>query len=139
MAARNSAARIECKGQLVSPALVSIIDDDESLRLALVGLVRSLGFEARGFESAEDFLRSDNLEAYACVVTDIQMPGMSGIDLKLHLVQQGISLPVIMITARPDPSLEEKARAAGAACFLRKPFEASALIACLDGAVGSAS
>ena len=119
--------------------LVSIIDDDDSLRLALVGLVRSLGFEARGFESADAFVQSGDLGSYACIVTDIQMPGMSGIELKEHLAARQISLPVIMITARPDPSLEEKALAAGAVGFLRKPFEASALISYLDRALGNAS
>jgi FixJ family two-component response regulator len=119
--------------------IVSIIDDDESLRLALVGLVRSLGFEARGFESAESFVRSGEFGSYACIITDIQMPGMSGIELKEHLAARQISLPVIMITARPDPSLEEKALAVGAIGFLRKPFEASALISYLDRALGKTS
>jgi FixJ family two-component response regulator len=119
--------------------LVAIIDDDDSLRLALVGLIRSLGFEARGFESADVFIQSGQLGSYACIVTDIQMPGMSGIELKEHLSARQISLPVIMITARPDPSLEEKARASGAVGFLRKPFEASALISYLDKALGDPS
>lgn len=121
------------------PALVCIIDDDESLRLALMGLVRSLGYETRGFGSAEDFLQSDAIEDCACLVTDIQMPGMSGIDLKRYLVEQRSLLPVIMITARPDPNLEEKARVEGAACFLKKPFEANALIACIECALESQS
>ncbi len=124
---------------MAAAPLVSIIDDDESLRLALVGLVRSLGYEARGFESAEAFLQSGVLASCACVVSDIQMPGMSGIELKQHLTVENIALPMVMITARPDPSLEEKARAAGAVGFLKKPFEASALIACLDRALGSPS
>jgi FixJ family two-component response regulator len=119
--------------------LVAIIDDDESLRLALVGLVRSLGYEARGFPSADTFVQSGELASYTCIVTDIQMPGMSGIELKEYLAARQIALPVIMITGRPDPTLEEKARASGAAGFLRKPFEASALISYLDSALGAAS
>ena len=119
--------------------LVSIIDDDDSLRLALVGLVRSVGYEARGFPSAEAFLQSATVESYACIVTDIQMPGMSGIDLKQYLAAQQITTPVIMITARPDPSLADKARAAGAIGFLRKPFDADALIGYLDKALGDQS
>ncbi len=115
--------------------LISIIDDDESLRIALVGLVRSVGYDARGFASAEEFLESGAVETFSCLVTDIQMPGMSGIDLKQHLVAQQITLPVIMITARPDPGLEDKARVAGAVGFLRKPFEASTLIGYLDKAM----
>lgn len=115
---------------------VAIIDDDESLRLALVGLVRSLGLEARGYVSAEAFLESGDAKRFAAIVTDIQMPGMSGIELKQHLANRHCKLPVIMITARPDPSLEEKALAVGAIAFLRKPFEASALIGQLEKALG---
>jgi len=120
-----------------APPLVCIIDDDDSLRAALVGLVRSVGYEARGFASAEAFLQSGAIGTCACVVTDIQMPGMSGVELKEHLSAQQIDLPVIMITGRPDPSLEGKARAAGAAGFMKKPFEASALIGYLDKALGN--
>ncbi|MGE0423620.1 MAG: response regulator transcription factor [Reyranellaceae bacterium] len=115
---------------------VAIIDDDESLRLALVGLVRSLGLDGRSYASAEDFLRSGEAKRFAVVVTDIQMPGMSGIELKQHLTSRQCTLPVIMITARPDPSLEDKAMAAGAAAFLRKPFEAKTLIGLLESALG---
>jgi len=115
---------------------VAIIDDDESLRLALVGLVRSLGLDGRGFASAEGFLQSGEAKRFAVVVSDIQMPGMSGIELKQHLAGRQCTLPVIMITARPDPSLEEKAMAAGAFAFLRKPFEANTLIGLLEKALG---
>lgn len=117
--------------------LVCIIDDDDSLRAALVGLVRSVGYEARGFASAEAFLQSGAIDACACLVTDIQMPGMTGVELKEHLTARHIDLPVIMITGRPDPSLEDKARAAGAAGFMRKPFDASDLIRYLDKAMGN--
>lgn len=117
--------------------LICIIDDDDSLRAALVGLLRSVGYEARGYASAEAFLQSGAIDACACLVTDIQMPGMSGVELKEHLTAQKIDLPVIMITGRPDPSLEDKARAAGAAGFMKKPFEASALIGHLDKALGN--
>jgi FixJ family two-component response regulator len=128
----------KAKGQPVSASpLICIIDDDDSLRVALVGLVRSVGYEARGFASAEAFLQSGALDACACLVTDIQMPGMSGVELKEHLTAQKIDLPVIMISGRPDPSLEGKARAAGAAAFMKKPFDASALIGYLDKALGN--
>ena len=101
-----------------------------------VGLVRSLGLEGRGYASAEAFLDSGDAKRFAAVITDIQMPGMSGIELKQHLAGRHCKLPVIMITARPDPSLEEKALAAGASAFLRKPFEASVLISRLGDALG---
>ena len=115
--------------------LISIIDDDECLRAALVGLVRSVGYDARGFASAEEFLQSGALRSFSCIVTDIQMPGMSGIDLKHHLVQQQCPLPVIMITARVEKGLEERALASGAVCVLKKPFEATVLIDCLEKAL----
>jgi FixJ family two-component response regulator len=112
--------------------LISIIDDDESLRIAVVALVRSAGYEARAFASAEEFLGCGIVQSFACIVTDIQMPGMSGIELKQHLAACQCAVPVIMITARNDPGLEERALASGAACFLRKPFEAAPLIDCLE-------
>jgi FixJ family two-component response regulator len=124
------------KGHRVAAVpLVCIIDDDDSLRTALIGLLRSFGYSSRGFASAEAFLQSDALRGAACIVTDIQMPGMSGIDLKHHLVAQQCQVPVIMITARTEPGLEESALASGAVCFLRKPFEASALTTCLEQAL----
>ena len=115
--------------------LISIIDDDESMRSAVVALVRSAGYDARGFASAEEFLGCGIVESFACIITDIQMPGMSGIELKQHLAASQCPVPVIMITARQEPGLEERAIASGAACFLRKPFEADALIRCLESAL----
>jgi len=117
--------------------LISIIDDDESMRRAVVALVRSGGYEARGFESAEEFLACGTVENFACIITDIQMPGMSGIELKKHLAASQNAVPVIMITARQGAGLQESAIASGAACFLRKPFEADALIRSVEGALGS--
>jgi FixJ family two-component response regulator len=115
--------------------LICIIDDDESMRNAIVGLVRSAGYEAHGFGSAEHFLGSGTARSSACVITDIQMPGMSGIELKEHLAASQCPVPVIMITARDDADLEAKAMASGAVCFLRKPFDANELLHCLEGAL----
>jgi FixJ family two-component response regulator len=112
--------------------VISIIDDDESMRTALVGLIRSLGYDVRGFASAEEFLRHGRVQSFSCIITDIQMPGMSGIELQQHLTACQYSLPVIMITARHEAGLEERALASGAACFLRKPFEAQTLVSCLE-------
>jgi FixJ family two-component response regulator len=112
--------------------VISIIDDDDSMRTALVGLVRSLGYDVRGFASAEEFLGSGPVQSFSCIITDIQMPGMSGIELQQHLAAHQHALPVIMITARHEADLEEKALASGAACFLRKPFEAETLVGCLE-------
>lgn len=113
--------------------LVSIVDDDDSLRTALVGLIRSFGYDSAGFASAEEFLAASS--APACIVTDIHMAGASGIDLKNELVRRGDVTPVIMITARDDAGLEQRARASGAACFLRKPFEPGDLISCIETAL----
>jgi FixJ family two-component response regulator len=116
--------------------LISIIDDDASMREALVGLLRSLGYDVRDFASAEDFLASNDLKEFACAITDIQMPGMNGFELKRALITRHGSLPVIMITARTEPGIEEKAMASGASCFLRKPFEAETLVNCLRRIIG---
>lgn len=115
--------------------LISVIDDDESMRIAIVALVQSEGYEARGFASAEEFLRCGSVQSFDCVITDIQMPGMSGIELKWKLAACNCAVPVIMITARQELDLEERALASGAVSFLKKPFEADVLIACLEKAV----
>lgn len=115
--------------------LIAVLDDDESMRNALVALVRSAGYHADGFGSAEEFLASGAVHSFACAITDIQMPGMSGIDLKQHLTASQCTMPVIMITARHEQGLEDKAMAAGAVCFLRKPFQADILLRCLDDAL----
>ena len=132
---RTFAADIR-KGRWVPAGpLIAIIDDDESMRKALVALVRSAGYEGRGFASADDFVGWGTVPSFGCVITDIQMPGMNGIELKKHLTASLLPVPVIMITAQHDPSLEQRAIVSGADCFLRKPFEADALIACLEDAL----
>jgi FixJ family two-component response regulator len=115
--------------------MISIIDDDNSFRHALVGLIRSLGYGARGFESAEEFVEADVARNSACIITDVQMPGMSGIDLQRFLTRSQCPVPVIMITARTEPGLEDEALASGAVCLLRKPFEVSVLTDCLRRAL----
>jgi FixJ family two-component response regulator len=117
--------------------LIAIIDDDASMLKALVSLVQSFGYDADGFASAEAFLGCGSLPGFVCIVTDVQMPGMSGIDLKQHLAARQVSTPVIMITARQDPGLEGRALASGAACFLRKPIAADALNQCIERALKS--
>jgi FixJ family two-component response regulator len=120
----------------VPPApAVAIIDDDDSMRCAVVALVRSAGYDAQGFASAEAFLACATARDFACVITDVQMPGMSGIELKQHLTASQNPVPVIIITARHEPDLKDKALASGAASFLRKPFVSDALIGCLERAL----
>jgi FixJ family two-component response regulator len=115
--------------------LVAVIDDDESFRTALVESLCSLGYGARALASAEEFIAGDGEKSCDCVVTDIQMPGMSGFDLKLLLTSRGSKVPVIMITAWAEAGMEIRAAAIGAVCLLRKPFESNALIDCLKRAV----
>ncbi len=113
---------------------IAVIDDDESFRVALIEALQSLGYDASGFVSAEQFVAGDGEGSCDCVITDIQMPGMSGFDLKKLLVARGSAIPVIMITARAGVDLEAKAAASGALRLFRKPFETDALIDCLERA-----
>jgi FixJ family two-component response regulator len=116
-------------------AEIAIIDDDESLRGALVESLSSFGYGADGYASAEDYIGSTSGKSFSCVVTDIQMPGMSGLDLIEHLAARGVTTPVVLITARSDSNLEAKAAAVGAASLLRKPFETDDLVMCIERAV----
>ncbi len=119
--------------------LISIIDDDEAVREATENLVRSLGFGVSTFASAEDFLRSPLLQTTSCVITDVHMPGMTGVELQTHLLAQGRDLPMIFITAFPEERTRERVRAAGAVGFLSKPFDGGAMIQCIDKALGRES
>jgi len=114
---------------------IAVIDDDDSYRVALVESLSSLGYGADGYASAEDYIGSVGGRYFNCVVTDIHMPGMSGLDLMKRLAAQGSATPVVLITARSDTNLAARAAAAGAACLLRKPFEINDLIECIEGAV----
>lgn len=116
---------------------ISIVDDDASVRQALCSLIRSIGHEARLFESGQAFIGSGAVADTAVLVTDVQMPGMSGIELQEHLRRIGHQLPVIFITAFPEDALRKRAYAGGAACFLTKPFEGDALIRCIEALVSN--
>jgi len=118
-----------------SEPLIAVIDDDEPFRTALVESLCSLGYRARGFASAEEFFVASGESSCDCIITDIHMPGMSGLDLQRLLVARERRVPVIMITARGDPGLEARAAASGAVCLLRKPFGADALIGYLEKAL----
>lgn len=124
---------------MLDTPLIAIIDDDDDVRASIGGLLRSLGYITRGFPSAETFLASFADDPPSCVITDVQMPGMGGLELLRRVVATGRGLPVIMVTAYPDQTLRQHARSAGAHCFLGKPFDEEALIACLDRALGKAA
>jgi FixJ family two-component response regulator len=116
----------------VTRPLVAIIDDDEALCSSLVDLMRSIGYRAKPFLSAETFLTPSNLLGLDCIVADVHMPGMGGLNLARRLHKQGTMTPVILITAVPDKHLDDEATAVGAQCLLRKPFETNALLDCVE-------
>lgn len=118
-----------------APCSVAIVDDDASLRAALTGFLRSFGYNASGFASVEAFVLAPEYRSAACIVTDIQLPGKSGIDLKRHLGLTRPDVPVIMITARSEPALLASARGSGAWCLLQKPFAGDVLVRCIEAAL----
>ena len=112
--------------------IISIVDDDESIRIAAEDLITSLGFAALTFASTEAFLQSGDAVRTSCLITDIQLPGMSGLDLQDRLRAEGHRIPTIVITAYSEPKLKRRAEAAGAAVFLVKPFDGRDLIARIE-------
>ena len=126
-------------GAIGTPRVVSIVDDDESVRSATVLLVASLGLDAVAFPSAEAFLASAAPEQACCVIVDVNMPHMDGLELQAILRQRLPQLPLIFITAFPSEEIEQRARAAGAICFLVKPFKSDALLGCIQAAIDAAA
>jgi FixJ family two-component response regulator len=125
------------KNQILSFApVISIVDDDASVRDAMNGFVRSLGYVAATFRSAEEFLCSERLNDTSCLIADVQMPGLSGLELQGHLIAKGHTLPMIFVTAFPEERIRMRALKAGAFGFLSKPFEEEILIDCLNKALG---
>jgi len=117
--------------------VISIVDDDQSMRDAMSALVRSLGFAVATFASAEDFLESARVDDTSCLITDVQMPGLSGVELQSHLNAQGRHMPIIGVTAHPEKSIRTRMLEAGAVGFLSKPFNDECLINCLATALKS--
>jgi FixJ family two-component response regulator len=120
---------------LAGNAMISIVDDDRTIREAARKLIRSLGYAAATFASAEEFLESGRLCETDCLITDVQMSGMSGVDLHNHLIANGDRTPIIFVTGFPEDTLRERVLSAGAIGFLNKPFSEDSLIACLDKAL----
>ena len=116
--------------------LVAIIDDDELMRDALRGLLREARFAARAFASAEEFLRSGAQHLSSCLIMDVRMPGMSGLDLQVRLNAEQIRIPIIFITAHEDERIRMQALRAGAADFLAKPFDDEVLLRSVRAALG---
>ena len=119
--------------------IVSVIDDDESVREALRGLLKSAGFRADVFASAEEFLSSGRLGATGCLIVDVRMPGMSGVELQEQLIASNPALPLIFISADGDDEVRARALKRGAIDFLYKPFSDEALLDAVDRASGRKS
>jgi FixJ family two-component response regulator len=117
--------------------MISIVDDDQAVREATKGLVRSLGYQASTFSSAEDFLNSERVHDTSCLITDMYMPGLSGAELQARLIADGMCMPIIFITAYPEDSVRARVLQAGAICFMSKPYSDDHLIGCLDRALKS--
>ena len=117
-------------------AVVAIVDDDQSVREALTSLVRALGYVAVTFECAEDLLKSKRRRNASCMIADVQMPGMTGIELHNRLVASGEPIPTILITAFPDARSRERALQAGVIGYLTKPFSEDDLLACIRSILG---
>lgn len=122
---------------LADRTVIAIIDDDEAVRDALAGLMKSLGYGAEAFESAEDFLGSSRRDSASCLITDVQMPGMSGLELHDKLVASGKPIPTILITAYPNERVRTRALRHGIVCYLAKPFQEDELLACMRSALKS--
>ena len=118
---------------------IAIVDDDDAVRVGLSSLLRSYGYAAQAFDSAQALLGAGApaLDRFHCVITDLQMPGMSGIELLEELRRQGKALPLILMTAFPEAALRKRALQGGASCFLSKPFDAHQLLGCLRSAAAS--
>jgi FixJ family two-component response regulator len=127
----SSEDRSQDKVQLLSV----VVDDDESVREALPDLLRQLGFAARAFSSAREFLSSGCVDEANCLILDVAMPGMSGLELQQELKRLGREIPIIFITGRKDEAIRTQAFKQGAAGFLLKPFSDSALLAAINVAL----
>jgi FixJ family two-component response regulator len=117
--------------------LVAIVDDDDAVRVALEGLLRSAGLTAQAFESAEEFINSGQQRQTACLISDIRMPGMSGLELQAKLNAERCNIPIVFITAHGDAKMRMQALRAGAVEFLAKPFNDEALLDSVRAALQS--
>jgi len=126
---------MESRERRSATELLSVIDDDESVRESLPDLLREFGFDARAFSSAREFLSSDYLEATRCLILDVAMPGMTGLDLQQELKHRGQEIPIIFITGQKDEGIRKRAFKQGAVKFLYKPFSDTALLDAINVAL----
>jgi FixJ family two-component response regulator len=118
-------------------SLVSIVEDDQFFRESMRRLMRSLGYSAEAFPSAADFLASPRLVETACLIADVHMPAMTGLELYRHLIDVGYAIPTILVTAYPDDDVRARALDDGVVCYLRKPVDEKHLMRCLRAALHS--
>ena len=123
------------EGRLDKAPLITIVEDDEFFRESMRRLVRSLGYTVEAFPSAADFLASRRLNGTACLIADIHMPGMTGIELYGRLIEAGRDIPTILVTAYPDEATRARALKDGIVCYLLKPFDDNDLMDCVRKAV----
>jgi FixJ family two-component response regulator len=115
--------------------VISVVDDDASVRSATVDLLNSAGFSCEAYASAEEYLGSERIAHTACLILDIKMPGLSGLELQRQLVQSGCTIPVIFITSFPEERTRAQASGAGALCYLPKPYSDEELLKCIGRAL----
>jgi FixJ family two-component response regulator len=120
---------------MLNNALVSIIDDDQPFRESMRKLVKLLGYTVEAFPSAADFLASRLLQETACLVADVHMPGMTGVELHRHLIDAGCAIPTILVTAYPDDLVRDRVLKDGVVCYLSKPVDDDQLERCLRSAL----
>jgi FixJ family two-component response regulator len=116
-------------------ALIAVVDDDESVRRATRRLLRSAGFEVETYSSGQEFLDAVRYRSPGCVIVDLHMPGMSGLEMQSRLAGSGPKIPVVFITAYDDPGARDRALQAGAVSYLRKPFSEETLLEAIDSAI----
>ena len=121
----------------MSRGLIAIVDDDDAVREAVASLVRALGYDTATFGSAEAFLNYEQIGGTSCLVTDLHMPGLSGLDLQDRLITHGHRIPIIFLTGYPDENVRKRAIKAGAVAFLGKPCDSDHLLGCLENALSA--
>jgi FixJ family two-component response regulator len=125
------------EAQVQKTPMISIVDDDRAVREGLTDLIKSMGLEAESYSNARDFLRSADPRITSCLIADVQMPEMTGLELHDRLVQSGDIIPTILITAFPNDRDRKCAARSGVICYLAKPFNDDSLFACIRSALES--
>lgn len=124
---------------LGADVLISVIDDDDDARVAITSLMEALGFTTEAFPSAAEFLACRNMARTRCLIADVHMPWMTGLELHRHLMQSGRAIPTILITAYPDDNIRDRALSQGVVCYLQKPVDEDGLLRCIRAALDRAA